>query len=366
MRKAVVHGCFNTTNFGDLLLLEIIAKYLKDKWDIDSNTLRVPKSMELEYCTTDRPSFLDFISPKFAVYGGGGYLEDDGGTEAGKKVLLRYSLPAKVWNFFKVPYALVGAGAGPIVSDEGKSKIKYICKNANTIAIRDEKSIDLLKSIGVNRPIELTADWALSLKTEDIPKNRYYDMDAVRKTAGDRKIIGFHLEKIYDDKERFAKFCALNFFKDAEFKDKFHIIFFYDYSAGDLDWLKNEINKIDGLSYTIQPRMNHWTTVDFLRKCDAVLTTKLHVAIVSITFNVPVFGFSFHEKSARFFNEVGRGDYQKMWDGDVSCIESWMNLIKDFNNNAWKVDAEKMNRIKALSLKNREVLDSYIQTRISK
>jgi hypothetical protein len=36
MRKALIHGCFNTTNFGDLLLAELIGKYLLEKWNIEA------------------------------------------------------------------------------------------------------------------------------------------------------------------------------------------------------------------------------------------------------------------------------------------------------------------------------------------
>ncbi|WP_028295683.1 polysaccharide pyruvyl transferase family protein [Olivibacter sitiensis] len=363
-KKAVIHGCYNTTNFGDLLLLEIIAKYLKEKWLIESVTLRLPSAIQLEYCDAEW-KVGNVLFPKFVVFGGGGYLEDDNGTKIGKKVLLRYTLPARLWRLFGISYALVGAGAGPIGSKTGGKRIKYICQHATFLSIRDDVSANLLKKVGVNRIIDITADLALTLNDSDIPDTHRYSMhDLKAKIGHEKKILGFHLEKIYDDQDRFKAFCALNFFKDNVFLKKFHIIFFYDYSSQNVSWVGQQLSKIENLSYCIQPRMNHWTTADFLRQCDAILTTKLHVSIVSATFGVPVFGFSFHEKSARFFQQIGRGNYQKMWDGDMNCIDDWMEGLKDENDKAWYLNDDLIKEIKSLASNNFELLDNYIKSKL--
>lgn len=364
MAKATVHGCYNTTNFGDLLLLELTAKYLKDRWNIDSETLRLPADIRLEYCTA-APSVLTSLRPQYAVFGGGGYLEDEGGSKLGTKRLLRYSLPAKIWRTLGVRYAVVAPGGGPTAVGLGAKRIKYICDNASHISLRDAQTVAFVKGIGVDRKdIVTTADLALTIKPADIPASYKFDLQGfVGDKAKGKKIIGIHLEKIYQDTEQFKKFCNLPFLKDKEFLEKFHLIFFYDYKSENTGWVKQQIENIEGLSHSVLERMNHWSTADFLRQCDAILTTKLHVSIVSAAFGVPVFGFSFHQKTERFYQEIGRPQYQKMWDGGIDCINAWMLELKDADSTAWKLSEPHMSKIKAAAELNFAVLDKYIESR---
>jgi polysaccharide pyruvyl transferase WcaK-like protein len=364
MKTAIVHGCYNTTNFGDLLLLEIIAKYLKEKWAIESKTYKLPKGIELEYCSVSRSPFY-WLRPDYAVFGGGGYLHDDNGEEKATKRLLRYSLPACMWKILKVPYAIIAPGGGPSAVGVGASRIKSLCKNASHISLRDDVTLNFVKELGIERTdIVRTADLALTLKLEDIPLKHRYDMSELRNgQAKNKKIIGIHLEIIYQDPVKFKEFCDLEFFKDDTFLKKFHLIFFYDYKSENIEEIKKVLNAIKDLSYSIVLRMNHWKTVDFLRQCDAILTTKLHVSIVSAAFGVPVFGFSFHEKTARFFKEIGRAEYQQMWSEGMLSINSWMQQLNNDNQQAWNLSQTHMDKIKDLANNNYSLLDEYVESR---
>jgi polysaccharide pyruvyl transferase WcaK-like protein len=364
MQKATVHGCYNTTNFGDLLLLELTAKYLYDKWKIQSESLRLPADIRLEYCSA-APSVLTSLRPNYAIFGGGGYLEDEGGSKIGTKRLLRYWLPAKIWRMLGVQYAVIAPGGGPTAVGLGAERIRYICANASHISLRDAQTVSFVKGIGVDRQdIVTTADLALTIKPSDIPDSYKFDFAGfVGNKADGKKVIGIHLEKIYQDTEQFLKFCSLPFLSDSEFLQRFHLIFFYDYKSENTAWVKQQIDNIKGLSYSVLERMNHWTTADFLRQCDAILTTKLHVSIVSAAFGVPVFGFSFHQKTERFYQEIGRAQFQKMWDGGIECINDWMLDLKNEDSDAWKLSKSHMDKIKKAAELNFSVLDKYMESR---
>lgn len=363
MERALIHGCFNTTNFGDLLLAELIAKYLLEKWNIETETIRLLKDVPLEYCK--QASVGHIIKPKYAIYGGGGYLHDSNGNPRITKRLLRYTLPAKVWKTLRIPYSIIGPGGGPYAVGTGAERIKFLCNNASHITIRDNQTVELLRNIGVNRnDIVTTADLALTITSDDIPVKYRFDMKSlVGDQYGTRKILGMHLERVYEEREIFEKFCKLPFLKDPDFLSKFHIVFFYDYKSNDAEWVEQKIDQIENLSYSIVHRMNHWLTADLIRQFDAMVSTKLHVSIVSVAFGVPVFGYSYHQKSERFYREIGRGQFQKMWTAEIACINDWMMALKNNDYEAWNLDPELMATIKKKAAANYDVLDAYLRSR---
>lgn len=361
MKKAIVHGSYNTTNFGDLLLLDMIGKYLRNKWNIQSETPRLPKGISLEFCTEVK-SIFNFLKPDYAILGGGGYLHDENGDPIITKRLLRYTIPAKIWKFLGVPYAIIGPGGGPDAVGKGAKRIAWLCQNAKFITLRDNVTSGFVNRIGVRRSdIVTTADLALTVKETDIPDQFRFNLrETLGLVSSSKKIIGVHLEKIYSDKEKFLEFCNLSFMSDHDFLNKFHIVFFYDYKTENIDFITDHLQTKYSLSYSIFERMNHWKTVDFLRQCDAVVTTKLHVSIVSSAFGVPIFGFSFHEKTARFYNQIGRAQFQKMWDSDLGCIDDWMDKLKNEDQFATRICDAKMKVVKDLAYLNYDVLDSYL------
>ena len=361
MKTAIIHGCYNTTNFGDLLLLEIISKYIKEKHNIKPKSIRLHPKMELDFCE-QQTSIKDSLKPDFAIFGGGGYLHDHG--QDGAKKTLRYYLPARVWKLLGVPYIVLAPGGGPTCETKaGFKRLKYVLSKASHIALRDEITTNFARYLGVDRKdLITTADLALTIKESDIPKNRKFDLlGLVGSENLSKKKIGFHLELIYSDKSKFNEFCELPFFQDPSVLEKYHFVFFYDYKTDNEQWVRERLAKIEGLSFSIQTRMNHWVTVDFLRQLDAIITSKLHVSIVGTAFNVPIFGYSFHEKTKRYFEEIGRKNFQSMMDEEISVVNKWIYMLHNEDLSAWNHNQDLVERIKGLAKNNLELLDSYIK-----
>ena len=162
MKTAIVHGCYNTTNFGDLLLLEMISKHLQSKWNLDVKSIRVDPNINLEYCSQVK-SLRHIIDPDYIIFGGGGYLHDHG--LKGAKKTLRYYLPAKLWANLGKEYVIIAPGGGPTAhTEKGAKRLRYLLEKSKVVALRDQVSLKFAKSIGVKREdILVTADLALTL-----------------------------------------------------------------------------------------------------------------------------------------------------------------------------------------------------------
>ena len=78
------------------------------------------------------------------IIGGGGILMDFYRREA--HLYSTYALMAKN---AKVPYIVYGCGAGPLDTISGRLMIRFMCKHASNISVRDPESKTLLEKIGV-------------------------------------------------------------------------------------------------------------------------------------------------------------------------------------------------------------------------
>jgi hypothetical protein len=130
-----------------------------------------------------------------------------------------------------------------------------------------------------------TADLALTITSDDIPDKYRFDMKSCLVIAMARsKYSAFILRGFMRKMKNLEDFCNLPFLKDPDFLSRFHLVFFYDYRSNAAEWVKGKIEQIENLSYSIVHRMNHWITADMIRQFDAILSTKLHVSIVSVAF----------------------------------------------------------------------------------
>jgi polysaccharide pyruvyl transferase CsaB len=97
------------------------------------------------------------------VFGGGGLLQDQTSS---------FNLPYHlsrivVGRAVGTPFAAVGIGAGPLRTAAGRWQVRRALRGAVGIAVRDEGSFDLLRSLGVPG-VRLAADLALSLPAPDV------------------------------------------------------------------------------------------------------------------------------------------------------------------------------------------------------
>src|SRR5699024_1572399 len=87
------------------------------------------------------------------IIGGGGILMD-----LYTHSLVLFGMYGKIARYTKTPYVIFSAGAGPIETVKGKVILRSLVNQAELVTVRDKASVDVLKSIGVNRDISVIAD----------------------------------------------------------------------------------------------------------------------------------------------------------------------------------------------------------------
>lgn len=181
--KIGIVGNYGNDNNGDESILFSILQQVKQEFQVENKDITVfsnnSKQTSNRYGVNSHPLYHKkgmlyktfFYTYKLnkehvatfdlLIIGGGGLLMDFYKREA--HLYGTYALMAKNSG---VPYIIYGCGAGPLDTFTGKISIRYMCKFAENISVRDPQSKQLLESVGVKSKIEVIGDPAFTLRRE--------------------------------------------------------------------------------------------------------------------------------------------------------------------------------------------------------
>ncbi len=170
-----ISGSYGGMNLGDEAILQSIITQLRASLQVEITVFsrnaedtkqrhKVEKVVQVRDLTRVevRPVIqrLDLL-----ILGGGGILFD---TEA--DMFLR---ELEVAHEEGVPNMIYAVGVGPLSNESTKKRIKNVLSTVDVITVREREAKKVLEEIGVNREIIVTADPALLLEPEPLPKDMF-------------------------------------------------------------------------------------------------------------------------------------------------------------------------------------------------
>jgi polysaccharide pyruvyl transferase CsaB len=117
------------------------------------------------------------------LFGGGGILYD-----ADARIYLREVQVAKEHG---VPVMLFAVGAGPLVDPMVQAAVREALDGVAAITVRERSAQQVLEAAGVHRDVVVTADPALLLKPESLPRN----MLKIEGLEGRKRLIGMSVRE---------------------------------------------------------------------------------------------------------------------------------------------------------------------------
>jgi len=236
------------------------------------------------------------------VIGGGGIFQD---------IYNHYPIPfftAMAWlaKLNRKRLVLYCVGIGPVRSFMGKKLCRFAANSADIICVRDEGSKDLLKSLGVNRPVHLSADPVFllePLRNENVEKVIWsHHLTGNRPTIGvsvqdllfwkneSRKILANTLDTLSKERGATIVFLPFGTYKDGWFnKDKSSPV---DMAASKkLAALMRE--KYSIITDDLTPQ----ELLAVIENLDLVISMRLHGLIMGLNAGVPVIALTYEEES---------------------------------------------------------------------
>lgn len=244
----------------------------------------------------------------------------------------------------------LGQGIGPLTTFLGKRWAASAFNMADVVAVRDPASMTTLQSLGVKKPIKVTADLAFLLPP---PKEN----DGPGFSVGGMKAIGISVRphgKKDDVKELFGEFARMLF--NAQMMPVFIEMDKHNDTQLILDISKAQGGKIPDIRnlqtpMQVQQRMS---------RLEAVVAMRLHAGILAATVGVPPFMVSYDPKVNAF---------SKLLDLQAApsvvgltpqrLFDSFMQFMKDRERNE-KLMERKMADLVKLAQLNLEILDDIL------
>ena len=165
----VISGYYGNNNSGDDILLQSIVKNLRALHDnlhltvlsLKPKETRAEFDVDAIYRFNLLSVFLRLWKAKLLISGGGNLIQDETSTRS----LIYYLWVINTAKFLGVKNMLYANGIGPVNrSNENVLRVKRSLNKVDLITLREKGSLDVLREIGVNKPItHVTADAAFAL-----------------------------------------------------------------------------------------------------------------------------------------------------------------------------------------------------------
>ena len=187
--KVGITGSYGGLNLGDEAILQSIIEQLRrdvpgvDITVFSRNAEDTKRRHKVEHAVPVRKLSRAECVPEverldLLIFGGGGILYD-----ADARLYLREVQVAKEHG---VPVMLFAVGAGPLVEPTVQTAVREALEDVAAITVRERSAQQTLEAAGVHREITVTADPALLLKPESLPRNvlRIEGLDGKRRLVG--------------------------------------------------------------------------------------------------------------------------------------------------------------------------------------
>lgn len=321
MKRISLHGSYFGNNYGDILLMNIFAKWTRDcLHDCVINMPLAHRSLakDIDYDTT---GYINLIRSHALVFCGGGYFGEQPRNphKWARRNFFRHGIVGIVALLFNIPYAIIGVEFGPITSFWFRKFCIFLAKHAKIIVVRNINSKEFLQSNGVPNVI-LSNDAVLSLS----------DMVEPKENLSKNKQILIHFSGLKSSSEIIKK-LVISIINSADYCfNDYSITFISDtpgknYYGSQYEQLFNYLNK-NSISYGIENYKICNSLIELINKSDFIITSKLHVGITAAALNKRVLSLWAHPKTKRLHSQIDNSNYcVKFADLENIDIESLLN-----------------------------------------
>lgn len=320
----LISGSYGTGNLGDELILKVITDLLKD---FDLTVLsQGPEYTRAHFrdvkCIEQTPSFkitrivkdllkLRFINfKKRALFlchllktdifwvGGGGLF-----SEFSKSVLPYYLFQIRLAKLFKKKVYIIGVGVGPLRTSKGKKLLANTLNHcADILIVRDQKSYDDLKAIGVTKEVTLAPDLAF-----------YYTPPRREKRGPKRPTVILNVYALYEDSAIWPNqghrarihFDELNSLILKLLEQNYHIEILPLGTTNDLHFAKKLHQSVQNENCTVFVGRNYKDIIERYQHAHLVIAMRFHAGLIALLHQLPCLALDQQGKLERLYNDLG-------------------------------------------------------------
>jgi polysaccharide pyruvyl transferase CsaB len=232
------------------------------------------------------------------VFGGGSLLQDNTSTRS----LLYYLAVLKAARFFRKPVMIYANGIGPVNRPKNRRRVKRAVEGAAAVTLRDGRSLDELRSMGVTRSdIVITGDPVFT--TELPPKAERDDILRAIGVGGAREFAAVCVRPWKQTPElaaELARFC------DALTADLgVEIVFLPLQESTDAAFSREVAAKMNSAGRVPERELTPREVLAVLAEANFVVSMRLHALIFAARAGTPSLGIDVDPKLRVFLETLG-------------------------------------------------------------
>ena len=288
MKKILISGYYGFDNFGDEAILSVLLSHLKGEniTVLSANPQKTSKSHNINSIHSFNTELIikklnDF---DILISGGGSLLQN----VTSNRSLLYYCGLIYMFTALKKDVVIFAQGIGPVNGFWGKLIVKNALKKCKFISVRDEKSLELLKSWGIDA--KLVCDPIFELKLPEKIKTRKIGIQ-LRK---------FHTltDELFDE---IVKQIALKF-SDREIE----LISFQD--SEDVGISQVFLNKLKKRNPTINAKiiqnLSNQQIINRVAEYDYLIAMRFHACLLGLKYGIKTLAISYDPKVENLAKEA--------------------------------------------------------------
>ncbi|MBQ7039872.1 MAG: polysaccharide pyruvyl transferase CsaB, partial [Clostridia bacterium] len=301
------HGFKNSGD--EALLFAILNTLRKIKPDLDVTVLsKTPEETATVYGVNSisRYNFFKILkemkSSKMLLFGGGSLLQD----VTSSKSILYYLAIIMLAQHSKIKTMLYANGIGPIVRKKSRYLASKILNRVNLITLRDDKSDEELKSLGVTKPeVIITADPAFTIDADVSLSGKYFTNMAGVPNGRRLCVVSIREWKnsVSNFTDEMAKLC--DFMVE---KHKLYPLFVPMQYPDDLEISRQVIQKMRNDAYIISRELSVPEMFSVLSEAELIIGMRLHSLIYATTLEIPAMALVYDPKISAFMESLNQPD----------------------------------------------------------
>ncbi len=332
MADILISGYHGFRNSGDEALLFAILDTLRKKRPALSVTVlsKTPQETAAQYGvrSISRYSFgairKEMKNSRMLLFGGGSLLQD----VTSSKSILYYLAILWLAKKCKLRVMLYANGIGPITRKWTRRLAARILNQVDVITLRDDRSDEELKALGVTRPaVTITADPAFTIDADETHSGKYF-----RAMAG----VGIE-DKLCIVSIRHWPRAAKNFEKDmarlCDYMVRQHgltPLFVPMQYPADLEIAKKVMEKMEESACFLGRELSVPEMFSVLSEGEAVIGMRLHSLIYATTLAIPAMALVYDPKIRAFMASLNQPDQLNVEDFSFEKARAVLeNLLKE-------------------------------------
>lgn len=329
MADILISGYHGFANSGDEALLFAILNTLRSKRpDLDVTVLsKTPEETAQAYGVKSiyrynmRKIRKEMKNSKMLLFGGGSLLQD----VTSSKSILYYLAIIRLAQKCGIKTMLYANGIGPIVRKSSRFLAKKILNKVDIITLRDDKSDEELKSLGVTKPkVIITADPAFTIDVDGSLSGKYFTRMAGVPSERRLCIVSIRAWKKSpsDFSDILAKLCD-----HMVEKHGLYPLFVPMQYPLDMEISRLVISKMKHSSYVISRELSVPEIFSVLSEAELVIGMRLHSLIYATTLEIPAMALVYDPKISAFMDSISQPDWVNIEDFSFEKAKDVLDTI---------------------------------------